>query len=59
VATEPRRLGSDSPKQRKSWAVDCPQTPRYMENSMKQYARLASIGSSVLQLQRFLSAFGS
>jgi hypothetical protein len=59
VVVEPMQLESDSLKQLMSWAIDCPHTQKCMENSMKQYAGLASADSVVLQLQLSLSAFGS
>jgi hypothetical protein len=59
VATERRKLENDLPKQQKSWAVDCPHTPGYMESSTKQYVRPALAGSAVLRLQRFPSTSGS
>jgi hypothetical protein len=59
VATEPRKLENDLPKQQKLYAVDCPRTPGYTESSTKQYAGPASADSAVLRLQRFPSASGS
>jgi hypothetical protein len=58
VVAEPMQLESDSPKQLMMWAVDCPHTQECVENSTKQYAGLASVGSAVLQLQLSLSTFG-
>ena len=48
MVAEPMQLESDSPKQLMMWAVDCPHTQECVENSTKQYAGLASVGSAVL-----------
>jgi hypothetical protein len=43
VVTEPMRLENDLPKQLMSWVAGCPHTQGYMANSMRQYARPASL----------------
>jgi hypothetical protein len=50
------QLMSGLPKQLMLWTAGCPHTREYMENSTKQYARLASADSAVLRL--ILPCFG-
>jgi hypothetical protein len=47
-----RKLENDLPKQQRPKVVGCPRTLVHRENSMKQYVKLASADSVVLQLRQ-------
>jgi hypothetical protein len=59
VVTEPMQLENELPKQLMSWIAGCSHTQVYMANSMRQYARPASVDFVMLRLQLSPSAFGS
>jgi hypothetical protein len=48
VATGPKKLESDLPKQQRSLVVDCLHTMGHTESSMKQYAKPTSADSVAL-----------
>jgi hypothetical protein len=59
VVTKPMQLENDLSKQMMLWVAGCSHTQGYMVNSMRQYAKLASVDSVVLRLQLSPFAFGS